>query len=46
MATPVLMTEDTVEQWDYFMGDDEVGEGEWRGRLDERRKTLCSIASN
>ncbi len=46
MATPVLMTEDAVDRWDYFLGDDEVGEGRWRTLLDERRKILRSICSN
>ena len=46
MATPVLMTEDTVDRWDYFLGDDEVGEGRWRTLLSERRKILRSICSN
>ena len=46
MMTPVILSEDTVERWDYYLGEDEVDEGEWRGRLDERRKTLRSIASN
>lgn len=46
MTTPILMTEDTVDRWDYFLGDDEVGEGRWRTLLDERRQILRSICSN
>ncbi len=46
MATPVLLTEDTVEQWDYYFGEDEVGEDDWRDTLDERRRVLRSICSN
>ncbi len=46
MSTPVLLTEDTVERWDYFVGDDVVGEGDWRDTLDERRRVLRSICSN
>ena len=46
MTTPVLMTEDTVDRWDYFLGDDEVAEGRWRTLLDERRQILRSICSN
>ncbi len=46
MSTPVVLTEATVEHWDYFLGEEEVDEDEWRGRLDERRQTLRSIASN
>ena len=46
MQTPVVMTEGTVEQWAYFLGDDEVAEDEWRTTLDERRRVLRSICSN
>ena len=46
MATPVLMTEDTVEQWEYYLGDDEVAEHRWRDTLDERRRVLRSICTN
>ncbi len=46
MTTPVILTEATVEQWEYFMGDDAVDEDDWRDRLDQRRQTLRSIASN
>ena len=46
MTTPVILTEATVEQWEYFMGDDAVDEEDWRDRLDQRRQTLRSIASN
>ena len=46
MSTPVVLTEDTVEHWDYYLGDDEVGEDAWRDTLDERRRVLRSICSN
>ena len=46
MTTPVILSEDTVERWDYFLGDDVVGEGRWRDTLDERRRVLRSICSN
>ncbi|MDT0631741.1 hypothetical protein RQM47_05535 [Rubrivirga sp. S365] len=46
MSTPVLLTEDTVEHWAYFLGDDEVAEHRWRDTLDERRKVLRSICTN
>ena len=46
MTTPVVLTEGTVERWDYFLGDDEVGEHDWRDTLDERRRVLRSICSN
>ncbi len=46
LATPVVINESTVEQWDYFWGDDEVDEEEWMEHLDERRRILRSICSN
>lgn len=46
MSTPVVLKEETVDRWDYFLGDDEVGEGRWRATLDERRRVLRSICSN
>jgi hypothetical protein len=46
LATPVVLSEDSVEHWDYYLGEDEVAEGEWRDRLDERRQVLRSICSN
>ncbi|MEM0963795.1 MAG: hypothetical protein AAGK21_14805 [Bacteroidota bacterium] len=46
MTTPILMEEGTVERWDYFLGDDEIAEGDWRQTLDERRQVLRSICSN
>lgn len=46
MATSVVLDEDTVEHWDYFLGDNEVGEHRWLDTLDERRRVLRSICSN
>jgi len=46
MSTPALLTEDTVEEWSYFLGDDEVEEREWRRALDERRLMLRAICTN
>ncbi|NNF58197.1 MAG: hypothetical protein HKN04_08135 [Rhodothermaceae bacterium] len=46
MSTPVVLSEDTVDHWDYYYGDDEVEEDEWRDHLDNRRRILKSICSN
>jgi hypothetical protein len=46
MSTPVVLSEGTVEQWDYFVGDDSVEEDEWRQVLDRRRFVLRSICTN
>ena len=46
MTTSIVLNEDTVDRWDYFLGDSEVGEGRWRDTLDERRRVLRSICTN
>ncbi len=46
MATPVLINEDTVDRWEYFLGDETVAEPAWRDKLHERRRVLRSICSN
>ena len=46
VSTPVVINEQTVEGWDYFLGDDEVEEGEWRRQLDQRRSLLRAICTN
>jgi hypothetical protein len=46
LNTPVVMADESVERWDYFLGDDAVEEDEWREVLDRRRFVLRSICSN
>ena len=46
MATPVVLNEHTIGEWNYFLGDDEVDENEWRNVLDERRLMLRAICTN
>ena len=46
MQTPVVLSEATVDRWDYLIGDDPVPENEWRDELDERRHVLRAICSN
>lgn len=46
MSTPALINEQTVERWNYFLGEDEVPEAEWRTRLGRRRRILRSICLN
>ena len=46
MTTPVVLTESTVEQWAYYLGEDEVEEDDWRTRLASRRDVLRSVCSN
>ncbi len=46
LTTPIVINEDTVEAWDYFLGDSEVDEEKWRDHLCSRRHVLKSICSN
>lgn len=46
MTTPIVLTEQTVDHWAYYLGEDEVDEERWLDRLDERRRVLRSICSN
>lgn len=46
MATPVVLSEGTVDHWAYYLGDDPVGEATWRRRLDKRRDVLRAVCSN
>lgn len=46
MTNAVLMNEASVEAWSYYLGDDEVGEREWRDALGERRHVLRSVTMN
>lgn len=38
--------EAAVRRWEYFLDETEVEEGEWLGRLADRRKVLKAICSN
>ncbi|PSQ93569.1 MAG: hypothetical protein BRD52_00900 [Bacteroidetes bacterium SW_4_67_19] len=46
METPVLIGEDTVEEWEYYFDDDPVGEEDWKERLSDRRDVLKSVCMN
>ncbi len=46
MTTPIVLNEQTVDHWAYYLGEDEVDEDRWLDRLDERRRVLRSICSN
>ncbi len=46
MSTPVVLNEGTVDRWEYYLGDDEVGERRWRKALKKRRFVLRSICTN
>ncbi len=46
MQTQVILKEDTVNEWAYFMGEDEVDAEAWQEKLTDRRKVLKSICCN
>lgn len=46
MSTGIVVNENTVHEWQYFMGEEEVGEADWRDQLDARRLVLKAICSN
>jgi len=46
MQTPILVSEATVDQWDYYFGEDEIEEEEWHEKLSSRRQILKSVCSN
>lgn len=46
MQTPVLVNEDTVDEWEYFLGENTVGENDWYERLSDRRDVLKAICVN
>ncbi len=46
VETEILLNEASVAQWDYFLGEDEVGEQEWLAQLTDRRAMLKCICSN
>lgn len=35
-----------VGHWSYFLGDDEISEGQWKEKLEDRRRMLKSICTN
>lgn len=46
MQTPILVSDATVDQWDYYLGEDEIEEEEWHEKLSTRRQVLKSVCSN
>lgn len=46
MQTPVVVNEQTVATWEYFLDEAEISEENWRDQLEHRRKILKSICTN
>lgn len=46
METHIVLNENTVDHWDYFLNDDPVDADVWHEKLRDRRRTLKSICTN
>ncbi len=46
MEAEVVSNEEAVRHWEYYLDETEVEEGEWLGRLADRRKVLKAICTN
>lgn len=46
MQTQIILNEQTVQEWEYFLNDKPVEEAEWLDKLQSRRKVLKSVCSN
>ena len=46
METPIVLREETVDRWEYFLDDESVDGSIWFKKLKRRRRLLKSICSN
>ena len=46
LDAPPVLSEASVEHWEYLIGDEPVDEDQWHDELDDRRHVLRSICSN
>ena len=46
LETEAIVNDRTVDYWEYYLDEDEVAEGEWMDKLEDRRKVLKAICSN
>lgn len=46
MNNPVVISDDSVEEWEYFKGDQTVEESEWEEALSDRRDVLKATCMN
>lgn len=46
MSTHVVLSEEAVDEWEYYLGDDPVEEEEWHDTLSSRRDILKSVCMN
>jgi RNA polymerase subunit RPABC4/transcription elongation factor Spt4 len=46
MDNPLVVSDENVDEWEYYKGDEPVPEEEWHDVLDDRRETLRSTCMN
>lgn len=46
MTNSIVVSDDSVDEWEYFKGDELVNESEWRETLSDRRETLKATCMN
>ena len=46
MDTPIVVSDDTVDHWEYYMDDERIEPDAWHEKLVTRRRVLKSICSN
>ncbi|MFP4228690.1 MAG: hypothetical protein ACLFTE_07675 [Salinivenus sp.] len=46
MDNPIVVSDENVEAWEYYKGEKQIGEDEWRDTLSDRRETLKATCMN
>lgn len=46
MDNPLVVSDENVDEWRYYKGDEVVAEDEWQQTLDDRRETLKATCMN
>lgn len=46
MTNTVVIDDENVDEWEYYVGDEPVREEEWRSTLSDRRDILKSVCMN
>jgi hypothetical protein len=46
LDNPLIVSDENVDEWDYFKGDKPIAEDEWYDTLDDRRETLKATCMN
>jgi len=46
MSNSIVVDEENVDEWEYYLGDEPVAEDRWRDKLEDRRDVLKSTCMN